>query len=141
MRGTALRRVLVICVIGLAAFLLWPRSRLTRQFSGAMPTSARLDYTFHRHAGLSDNNYAFRFTVTDDALRDKLIADWKLIPFVDVMQESTSFISLKPPPWWPVARLETLPERYVRDDDANERYWNVWVDRENGWLYAEHGNW
>jgi hypothetical protein len=59
----------------------------------------------------------------------------------DLKQEMSSFVSLDPPTWWPVERLQSLPERYENDDMANERYWTIWIDREQGWLYAEYGDW
>jgi hypothetical protein len=37
--------------------------------------------------------------------------------------------------------LERLAERYARVDEVNTSYWSLWVDRENGRVYAEYGDW
>jgi hypothetical protein len=136
-----MRRILILGALCIVVWFVWPRSPLTRHFSRPLPSSARLDHHSHRHSGFSDNCYAFRFTVTDDALRDKLIADWKLTKVTDPKSNAGGFVALDPPSWWPVERLRSLPERYENDDVADERYWAIWIDKENGWLYANHGNW
>jgi hypothetical protein len=94
---------------------------------------------YHHSWGL-DHGDEFEFAVTDDTLRDLIIQEWKLTP-ADRPQDAPSFAKHTGAPWWPGALLDALPERYGRIDWDRERYWSLWVDRENGRLYAEYGKW
>jgi len=135
-------KALIFCVIFFGVWRLWPSSGLTRQFKNPLPESAQLDHHYFRRAGFSDISYAFRFTFEDDTLRDQLIEDWGLekVTAPDYYK-LTSFVSLDPPSWWPKDHIQALDERYEFDDEETERYWCVWIDRKNKWLYAEHGRW
>jgi hypothetical protein len=109
-------------------------------FKSPFPPSAELLHYQREQAGF-DVSYAFVFRMTDDRLRDQIIADWQLQTVVDKDRKLRSFISLKPPAWWPARRLQAMPERYERDDEAAEKYWSLWVDGKNELLYCECGRW
>lgn len=95
----------------------------------------------YHHSWGRDSGDEFEFAVTDDALRDATIKQWNLKPAVKP-EDAMSFATLeRRNPWWPGRKLDQLPERYGRKDEAKTSYWSLWVDRENGRVYAEKGNW
>jgi hypothetical protein len=107
-----------------------------RHFTSPLPATAHLEHHLGSHAGF-DASYAFVFSVTDDALRDQLIAEWNLSP----SGSPTSFVELRPPEWWKPRSLHQADEKYERFDEQNELYWSVWVDHDSGKVYTEYGNW
>jgi len=109
-------------------------------FKSSFPPSAMLLHYQREQAGF-DVSYAFVFRVTDNRWRDQIIADWQLQTVGDKDKELRTFISLRPPVWWPAKRLQSMPERYERDDESTERYWSLWVDRDKQLLYCERGRW
>jgi hypothetical protein len=55
--------------------------------------------------------------------------------------DAISFAKSTAAPWWPPEKLDQFPKPYGRVDEAATRYWSLWVDRDDGKLYAEHGDW
>jgi hypothetical protein len=131
----------VLAVLALAVLVWRPwRSRFGHHFGFPLPATAKL-VNYHHSWGFMDSGDEFEFTVTDDALRDAIIKEWNLKPAVKP-NDAVSFAKLgSGPPWWPGARLDQFPERYGRVDGAATNYWSLWVDRENGKVYAEYGDW
>ena len=123
-------------------FCVSPSAGVSHHINGPLPASATLDLQHEACVGFSDVSYAFRFTVTDDKLRDQLIANWKLLR-TEPSGELKSFVALAPPPWFPKDRdrIQAFEERYSRIDVEAEKYWCVWIDRKNNRLYAEYGRW
>lgn len=135
------RRLLITALVILTlALLVWRpwRSRFGYHFDFPLPSSARL-VNYHHSWGL-DAGDEFEFAVTDDALRDAIVKEWNLKPAVRD-QDVKSFAKFTGAPWWPRAKLDQFPERYGRVDEAATGYWSLWVDRENGKIYAEYGDW
>ena len=150
-RSRPFRILRLFCLVAALLFIavnwpyeLFPRraeiSGLSRHFSEPLPKSAKLEKGFRRLSGFSDACYAFRFSTTDDALRDQLVEAWSLERVASPREDLPSFVSLDPPRWFP-KDIEMLDERYRREDREAERYWCVWIDRQNNGLYAEHGRW
>ncbi|MEZ0267063.1 MAG: hypothetical protein ACAI43_20215 [Phycisphaerae bacterium] len=137
-----MKRRLLITAVAVLAIGLWIwspwRANFGYHFSFPLPPSAKV-IQYHHSAG-RDSGDEFEFAVTDDALRDAIIKEWNLTsvaPGGRVM----SFARVTGAPWWPGDKLQELPERYGRIDERASRYWSLWVDRQNGRLYAEYGNW
>jgi hypothetical protein len=140
---SALKRRLLITVLVVLALtlLVWRPWRWTFRyhFNFPLPPTARL-VNYHHSWGL-DSGDESEFAVTDDALRDAIINEWNLKPAAEP-DDAVSFAKLGGgPPWWPGKKLDGFPERYGRKDEARTSYWSVWVDRENGKVYAEKGDW
>ncbi len=142
-RSVILGSLLVVIFLAIAVtvlFAIWP-GPYERHFKNSLPPNTRL-INFIRKPGGFDVSYGFLFEISDDALLNQLIDDWGLIPSVKDDQETMSFVALSPPTWWPnQAQLEQMPIQYERVDWNNEQYWSVWLDRKNGRLFAEYGNW
>lgn len=141
-RSTFKQRLLILVLVGFAlALLVWRpwRSRFGHHFDFPIPPTAKL--VNYRHSWGLDSGDEFEFAVTDDALRDAIIKAWDLKPAVEP-DDVVSFAKLeRRSPWWPGAKLDQFPERYGRRDEALSSYWSLWVDRDNGKLYAEKGDW
>jgi hypothetical protein len=136
------RRLLITVLIVLAlALLVWRPWRWTfgYHFDFPLPPTARL-VNYH-HSWGRDSGDEFEFAVTDDALRDAIMKQWNLKPAVKP-DDARSFATVeRRNPWWPGAKVDQFPERYGRVDEAATSYWSLWVDRENGKVYAEKGDW
>ena len=74
------RYVVTALVVLALAVLIWRpwRSRFGYHFSFPLPPTAKL-VNYHHSGGL-DAGDEFEFAVTDDALRDAIIEEWKLKP-------------------------------------------------------------
>jgi hypothetical protein len=123
------------------AVLIWQpwRPLFSYHFDFPLPSTAK--YLNHHHSRGIDSGDEFEFAFTDNQLRDAIIRQWNLQPAVDP-NGARSFARLtSTEPWWPGARLDQLPERYGRIDEATARYWSLWVDRANGKVYVESGEW
>src|SRR4051794_5146890 len=105
------RRPLIISLVALAAMLvIWApwRWSLRYHFGFTLPPTGVL---VHYHHSLGrDYSDEFEFDVTDDALRDAIIKEWKLKP-ASPDRDVMTFASLGPVPWWPGARLKMISER------------------------------
>ena len=129
--------------IGLALVLLlfrnWRQSPFERHFDFPLPSSAHLLHYHKRTSGFSDTSYAFVFDVNDRALCDLIVKEWKLIEAAIPV----SFVSLDPPPWWPIEAdgITPMKERYGWEDEQAEEYKSVWYDVGENRLYVEFGNW
>lgn len=135
-----MRRVITVFVLLAVAVLVWSpwRARFGYHFGFPLPPTARM-VNYHHSRGL-DSGDEFEFAVTDDALRDAIVKEWDLRRAAEP-DGVTSFAKHTGAPWWPRAKLDQFPERYGRVDEAATRYWSLWVDRANGKLYAEYGEW
>jgi hypothetical protein len=135
------RHIIIIFVILALGVLIWRpwRSRFGYHFGFPLPPTAKLIH-YHHEWG-SDFGNEFEFTVTGDALRDAIIKEWNLKPGRREDNVMSFAKASSAPWWWPRSKLDQFPERYGRVDEAATRYWSLWVDRENGKLYAEYGRW
>ena len=105
----------------------------------SIPATAQLLHSGGQYAGL-DASYGFVFSVTDDAILDQLVAEWKLTRY-DSPSES-GFFKFANHPWWPnAAEFSAMDPSYGRQDTEGEEYWIVWPDSKSGKLYVEHGRW
>jgi hypothetical protein len=132
--------IIALVVVALTLFIWRPwRSRFGYHFDFPLPPTARL-VNYHHSWGL-DAGDEFEFAVTDDALRDSIIRQWNLMPAAKP-EDAVSFAKFtNRQPWWPGKKLDEFPERYARKDEVKTSYWSLWVDRENGKVYAEKGEW
>jgi len=133
-------------IVGLAilplSVLIWRpwQSPFDSHFTFPLPDTAKVVGYQRTWAGL-DSADDFAFAVTSDALRDAIIKEWKLEPAVRTSDAESFAKVVGGPAWWPGSTLDQLPERYGRKDQVRTKYWSLWVDRENGKLYAECGDW
>jgi hypothetical protein len=136
------RHFIIVLVVLALALLIWSpwRSRFGYHFDFPFPQTAKL-VNYH-HGWGRDSGDEFVFAVTDDTLRDAIIKEWSLKPSIaEDDSEVMSFAKATGAPWWPPEPNRQFSERYGRVDQAACNYWSLWVDRENGKLYAEYGNW
>jgi hypothetical protein len=142
-RRPILIALVVLALVGGAAMILviWPwRTAFDRHFTFPLPPTARLVNHHHSGGGVGGWGHEFQFSFTDDALRDAIVKEWNLTRGGRVvgMAEKTGAA------WWPrQATLDALPEKYGRVDPNDPNgvvYRSLWVDRQNGMLYAEFGN-
>ena len=116
---------------------------LRNHFQPPLPGSARLiaidnddDHFLH-----PDYRYAFVFEVSDDALLEKLQRDWNL------SQRANGQLRCYNTPRSEV--LDMIPQDvnevewiYLgRLDEERRHDWNVWINRELGFLIAEYARW
>jgi hypothetical protein len=114
------------------------QSSYDQHFDRPLPKGSKMLHYHYQHAGFSDKSYAFVFAVSDEALRDRLIKEWNLKP----VGQATSFVRRNAPSWWPSYEDRSqMAECYGWDDEDNEGYWSIWIDRDRRLLYAEYGNW
>ena len=125
----------------LVALLIWApwRQRFGHHFNFPLPASAK--WVHYHHTWGRDSGDLFEFDVTDDAMREAMIADWNLKPATAPEQPMSFNTSTGRQPWWPGAALNALPERYGRVDEEHSQLWSLWVDHAAGKLYAESGDW
>ena len=108
-----------------------------RHFDRPLPQGSRLLHYKARHSG-PDASYAFVFAVSDDALRDRLIIDWRLT----IAYKPISFVALDAPSWWPTdGERDKMEEQYQWLDEEDEEFKSVWIDTKTNLLYAEYGSW
>lgn len=133
--------IIALVVLVLAVWIWRPwQSRFSYHFSFPLPPTAELINYHHRWG--RDSGYEFEFVVTDDKLRDAIIKEWKLEPpTTESGSDVMTFARSTGNPWWPQDPNKQFIERYGRADEAANNYWSLWVDRANGRLYAEYGNW
>ena len=136
-----MRRYLFIAAV-FTALCFWLARPLPypRHFDVPLPSTAKLDKYGVVGLGM-DVFYAFRFSFTDDQLRDQIIKSWDLSESSSPDDKVISFVHYKPPTWWPAESLKRMDERYELMVESEARYWNVWIDRKNNYLYAEYGKW
>lgn len=137
MRRSSVISAVIILALTLLIWRPW-RASFGYHFSFPLPPSATL-VNYHHSWGL-DQGDEFEFAVTDDALRDAIIREWKLTP-APPDRAPLSAAKFTGAPWWPRDRLNQMSEKYSRVDEAATRYWSLWVDRESGRVYAEYGDW
>lgn len=137
MKRSSLITFLILLSLAILIWRPW-RSSFGYHFSFSLPPTAKL-VNYH-HSWGRDSGDEFEFNFTDDLLRDAIIKEWNLKPAVRE-DSPISFAKFTGAPWWPGEKLDQLPERYSRVDETACQYWSLWVDRQNGKLYAEYGNW
>jgi hypothetical protein len=103
----------------------------------AIPKTATLIHSGAQYAGF-DASYGFVFDVTDGAIVDQLVKEWKLEPG----RTSGGFFKFAKHTWWPNDDdLGKIEHGYSRENKESEEYWNVWYDKPNGRVLVEHGGW
>jgi len=126
--------------LGVTAFWLWWNDPHSRHFDFPLPAGSTLvEYESFRSG--FELKYGFVYRVPDNQLRDTLIARWHLVPApasasgepIDTLDGRAA--------WWPSSRLKTLPEAYHLSKYSDQRYWSVWIDRDNDLIYVQYGRW
>jgi hypothetical protein len=133
----------VICLLGIMCLALWQWPDLwQRHFCGSPPAGTRLVNYVTSRAGY-DASYGFEFHVANDQVRDGLIARWGLTAPAPAIAKDRllSFIDSGDAGWWPADIDAIAEEHYVRIEDQQEKYWSLWVDRDENRIFAVYGNW
>jgi hypothetical protein len=94
------------------------------------------NHTINRAGFDTSLGYSLRYE--SEAAIDVVIAAYNLQSCDPDSNDLTSFIALRPPPWWNVSHIA---ETYGCTDRVRETYSSLWVDREAKLLYVEVGGW
>lgn len=144
-----MNKVLVLgLVVAGGLYLAWYQTSPARlqavyaeHFSSPLPEGAEIVQYTQISSGF-EPCHAFLFGVESaevgDALCQQLVADWQVFH----AQEEKTVLGLDPSWWWlDTEQLDAIPEedKWGRVNFQEKRFWSVWRDAEQGYIYAEYG--
>ena len=121
------------------------RQTFEAEFGLSLPKGVIVADSFHVQHG-PDCSHFFRLTHWQEEDLGNFVSTARLEQWTG---EPTTLLPVNvpgPPPsklpnWWDRKRLLALPEIYGRMDKSTERFWWIFVDRDQSELYVNSGEW